>query len=369
MNGMRNQSPRPSIRGPAIAACALLAACSLLLACGELSREASEAQLLILDSERYRAGILPVAGGRLVLLRRVDGDNVLLAAPGRWGDRPVSVDARSEWSMSLGHIAWLGPQAEWWTHQDVDPQRRDAASTWPPDPYLTEAAYRVTERGPTVVALRGPHSPVSGVTLAKRYELLGEGLVIRTTCVNTGERAVAWDLWSNARFDGDRVRCFVPVAAGTDGGTSPMIEDEGVDAIPYRVVDGHLTLDLASPGDGHRAMSKYGIDPGADYLAAFHPDGDCVVCLMASAAGPPAPGQRRVEIYVSRHGGRDDGLLEVEHHGAYQRLEPGASMDLTEVWTVRSYPGPAEPTAQVEFLRSVVAELQASPAVAAALRP
>ena len=54
------------------------------------------------------------------------------------------------------------------------------------------------------------------------------------------------------------------------------------------------------------------------------------------------PEQGFVEVYrLVTPGGKED-LLELEHHSAYQEMEPGASMVMTERWTFHSFAGPRD---------------------------
>ena len=332
--------------------------------CGERTTDRGEDDLLLLQDHRYVVGLLPRIGGRLVVFRRRDGANALLADPAQWGEPGPEPTAEAGWRAYNGHIAWLGPQAEWWTRQSLNPKRNQRAVTWPPDPWLIYADYAVEASTPTHVVLRGPASPISGVTLTKDYRLEPAGLVITVTATNHTDRELEWNLWSNTRFDGDTTRCFAPLpTAGGDFRIDlPTDAPRTKGPVYYDVIDDCLTLRLgrdADPGT-REAKAKYFLDPGAPWLAAFPPNGDCLVMHIPVPEAPPAAGQGRVEIYCSRTR-NEPGLLELEHHGAYTALPPGGSMTRSETWALLPYRGSASPEAQLAFVRRHLDQEATSP--------
>lgn len=339
--------------------CLLLLTVGCMEPRGERVTGPGEEHLLLLEDERYVVGLLPAVGGRLVVFRLRDGENVILSDPSQWPDAAETAPEpgpESLWTAYHGHIAWLGPQHEWWVHQDANPLRRDRAETWPPDPYLIYGRFELLERSPTHAVLRGPASPLSGARLTKRYELGSEGLVVTVTATNTSATERSLDLWSNTRFEGWTSVPFVPLpdppAAFRVDWDSGTPRSKGM--IFHRVVDGYFSLQLgddADPGTPDNEV-KYFMDPGAPHLAAFRP-GTCFLKHFEIAATDPAPQQGRVEIYANRSDG-GSALLEVEHHGPYTTLQPGESMELSERWQLHPYPGPVEHAAQVAFLRSLV---------------
>jgi hypothetical protein len=336
----------------------------LLISVGCAERDAArvagpgEEHLLLLEDDRYVVGLLPAVGGRLVVFRLREGANVILSDPAQWPDAATTAPEPgpdSRWTAYNGHIAWLGPQHEWWIHQDANPKRRDAAAHWPPDPYLIYGRYTALEQSPSHAVLEGPPSPLSGVTFTKTYRLEGGGLTVSVRATNTSAHERSWDLWSVTRFAGETTAPFVPLPEKQadfwvkwDSGNP---QTRGM--VFYEVVDGHFTLQMgadAGPGTARNHV-KYFMNPGAPYLAAFQA-GICFRKQIEIAAEDPAPNQGRVEIYANRSHG-EPGLLEVEHHGPYTTLQPGESMELRERWELHRYSGAHQPTAQTAFLRSL----------------
>jgi hypothetical protein len=60
------------------------------------------------------------------------------------------------------------------------------------------------------------------------------------------------------------------------------------------------------------------------------------------------PEQAFIELY--RGTGRGGEILELEMHGPYETLAPGASMRFEETWELLDYDGPPDAAARVAFL-------------------
>jgi len=65
------------------------------------------------------------------------------------------------------------------------------------------------------------------------------------------------------------------------------------------------------------------------------------------------PEQGFVEVYKSLSATGADDLLELEHHSAYVRLQPGESHVLRERWQIYDYPGALEPEAAVRWYNTL----------------
>ncbi|MDA3962090.1 MAG: DUF4380 domain-containing protein [Planctomycetota bacterium] len=324
------------------------------LGCAERTSPAGEEHLLLLQNHDYVVGLLPKVGGRVVVFRRIDGDNVLLSDPSQWGQAGPEVSATSSWTTYNGHITWIGPQDDWWTKQDLNTKRKEKASRWPPDPWLVFGDYAISEQSPTSVVLTGPSSPVSGLALRKQYDLRDDGLHVSVTATNTSDAEVSWDLWSNTRFDARDTATYVPLPEKGAFWIDPFRTNSPLKRGPlfYRIIGTHFTIPVdssSSPGvENHNV--KYFMDPGAPYLAAVSPS-DCFIKHITIAEGKPAPAHGRVEIY--NHRTARGALLEVEHHGAYTTLQAGDSMSLSERWELHPYTGDTTPEAQAAFVAAL----------------
>jgi len=322
---------------------------------------AAEKCLLILENDRIRVGILPHVGGRIVLLRRPDGENVLHSDPTLWttpeSEAPEpTVDA--PFAAYNGHITWVGPQSGWWTQQNLDAVRRERAPGWPPDPWIVLGRFEVEEKTEDRVKMVGPASPVTGLRMMREIELRDDGTVfVRVTAENTRREPVSWDLWSNTRMAG-RNRCYVPCTKSrvrVEFKTGNMAADR---PMPVDGDDGFFTFDPPRRfEDGVMSyVSKAFIAPKIGLIAGF--TSEDVLLKRAELPGPKDvhPEQSPVEIYqaLSADGKRD--LLELEMHGPFRTLAPGESMTFEETWQVLPYRGPDTPAAHVSFLRKLGVE-------------
>lgn len=327
----------------------------LLMTLGCNREQGSEAnKVLYIENEGLKAGILTDVGGRLVFLGKQGGVNLLKSDTTRWleseAERPHP-SPFSEFKAYDGHIIWPGPQTEWWLHQEVNPERRDDGAIWPPDPYLVHAPYQVVSHRKNSITLAGPHSPVSGITLTKTYSLSGNRLHIKTSMRNTSDGPVEWDLWSNARFEGN-TDFFVPQCE--DGIQRIATEDsETSGRLDGQLIDGAFTfLPHAPEKEQIRRYAKAYLHPEQGRIVAVRED---LMLIMDFKKVPPDqihPDQAFVEIYkqITRDG-KDD-LLELEHHSAHVTLQPGENHTLSETWSIYDYHGRDEIPDFIVFLKN-----------------
>lgn len=323
-----------------------------LLACWCASALAGPAPVeeIALENGTLRLTVTPGLGGRVLGLQR-DGEPNFLKIGEAVKDRPdppVSADAGD--IAYLGHDVWVGPQSEWWLHQQANPARRQARANWPPDPYLGFATTRTLERTPASLALLGVESPVSGVQLRKRFALSRErpdSVELQVEARNVRKQAVAWDLWFNTRVLA-ATRVFVPVSsAPADVRIQPA--GEGFSVPAHVRADGMLVL--STKDDRAAQRGKFLLQPAAGWMAGFQGRQALVIRFAHQPRERIHPEQGQVELYVDAPAGdASAGLLEMEVHAPYRHLAPGASMQAAERWTLLRYDGPDEAAAQRRFL-------------------
>lgn len=305
-----------------------------------------------LDNGVAGARVSEVAGGRLLSFALAGKPNFLLIDEAA-GDPAVPPDASSGYIRYQGHEVWIGPQHEWWVHQDLNPARAAAKATWPPDPWLSLAQYTLVSKKSGEITLDSPASPVSGIQLRKRYALLTDkpdSLRLDAEATNRSGKEAGRDIWFNTRVP-SHTMAYVPVAAQED------IRMEPAGALRTTLDDGVLSLDL--PAAGARARKgKLFVQPSHGWLAAFR-DGQVLVIQFAHqprAAIHPAQGQ--VELYQDIDAGAPGkGMLELEVHAPYVELAPDQAMTASELWTMLAYDGPATREAHLAFLRRHAAQL------------
>ncbi|MEK7476854.1 MAG: DUF4380 domain-containing protein [Candidatus Coatesbacteria bacterium] len=316
----------------------------------------AERHLLVLRNDRVVVGISPRLAGRIVVFRAPDGVNVLDADPVWWAPEAKLPALAAAWDYPAinGHVIWTGPQKEWWIHQTISEEWRTHAYNWPPDPWGEWAPYEVAARTPASVTLTGPASPVTGLRLTKEVGLLPDGRVrIAVRAVNTRDREVSWDLWSNVRVRGT-ARSWVPVT-GSLKIEHGAAADGSLAALDYEVRDGWFRfLDEAPiPAGAVARTAKAFLTPSAGLIAAFDAGRVFLRRFTPAARAAVHPDQGVVEVF--RRADRDPAksLCELEVHGAFTSLPPGGTMALEETWELRRYPGSAEPAAQAAWLKAL----------------
>jgi hypothetical protein len=295
--------------------------------------------------------VLPPLGGRVVTLKKAGGENLLdvdekLLRP----PYPVaSIDTPFRpWN---GRIVWVGPQSGVWSQQDLKPDLKKEKAVWPPDPFNETGRFEVRERTPTRVVLEGTSSPVTGLSFVHEYEITGERTVrMKTTATNRRATPVAWDLWPNTRFRTDAWPYVLLDPAQMLRMDGPALRDPDAGLYPSRSDAGWLTLPPGRKPEGgrKRIWAKAFVRPSRGLIACFVGKQLVLVTAPVVAKAKLHPEQAFIELY--RAAGKGTDILEVEMHGPYETLAPGASMSFEQTFEVLDYDGPADPTAYVARL-------------------
>ena len=295
--------------------------------------------------------VLPPLGGRVVVLKKAGGENLLdvdekLLKP----PYPVpSIDLSFRpWN---GRIVWVGPQSGFWSQQELKPDLKKQNAVWPPDPFNEAGRFEVSEKTPTRVRLEGQASPVTGLAFVHEYEITGERTVrMKTTATNRRATPVSWDIWPNTRFRTDAWP-YVPLdptqMLRMDG---PHSGDDEAGLYPSVSLGGWLSMPPGrKPEDGRkRIWAKAFVRPSQGLIACFA--GKQLVLITAPVVPRPKlhPEQAFIELY--RAAGKGTDILEVEMHGAYETLAPGASTSFEQTFEILDYDGPADPDAHIARL-------------------
>ncbi|PPT73488.1 hypothetical protein XarjCFBP8253_05860 [Xanthomonas arboricola pv. juglandis] len=343
----------------------LVGASALPLATGACADELASSTKPTVERIKLHNGVVeliatPAFGGRVLSFNLRGQPNVLKTGEAV-DQRPApKVSATAGDIPYLGHDVWVGPQSQWWLHQQVNAARKAAAAVWPPDPYLSLATTQAVTRAGDQLILDGVPSPVTGVRLRKRVALSStraDTVEVEATARNIRSDSIAWDLWFNTRVAAG-TRVFVPVADAADIRLQPPTE-AGTVAPTYRHHGGVFALRADAREDRLIQRGKVLLQPSAGWMAGFAGDQVLVIRFAHQPLAAIHPEQGQVELYLdapSQHPER--GLLEMEVHAPYRQLAPGAHMRANEQWTLLRYPGPDEPQAQQQFLCSKAQELQ-----------
>ena len=335
-------------------ALALALPCALMAA----AHAASNLPVHTLDNGSVRATVTDAIGGRLLSFG-LAGKPSFVKSDTAAGDPDAPIGPTTDNVGYFGHETWIGPQKEWWSHQDVNPSR--AGAPWPPDPWLGLSRYKVEDKRADAIALASPPSPVNGLQLVKRYALVPgrpHSLRLDVDAANVRKTQVAWDIWFNTRAHG-ATRVYVPVARRDDVRQQAIEPKPDMKPLTWTLKDGLFSLDTYPAGKGlpHR-NGKMLLQPSSGWMAGFH-DGQVLVIQFAHQPRTAIhPDQGQVELYNDwQPEAPDKGLMEMEVHAPYVQLAPGRHMQASEQWTLLPYDGPDTRKAQVAFLRAHAKEL------------
>ena len=332
----------------------VLAAALAGVALGE-EKGGAAIEMIELTNGTLVVGVIPPLGGRVVLLKAAGGENLLDSDPKRWKPpypRPALGTPFQPWN---GRIVWVGPQTGFWRQQDLRPELKQAHAGWPPDPFNETGRFEIVGRTPTLLKLKGATSPVTGLAFEHEYEITGERTVrMKTTATNGRATPVSWDLWPNTRVrpEGTPYVNLDPTEMLRLDGPRPDDADSGV--YPNEVRGGWLTLAPGrKPGSGRKKLwAKAYVRPARGLIACFFGRQLLVIRAPVVPKGKLHGEQAFIEIY--RGVVKKENVLELEMHGPYETLPPGASMSFEQTFEVLDYDGPQAPEghlARLEALR------------------
>jgi len=325
-------------------------------------------QTLVLDNGSVRLEATTAFGGRVLSWHLANEPNVL-----KIGQEAIRTQPRPDWSANagdipyLGHDIWVGPQSQWWVHQDVNPARRKAAANWPPDPYLSLAPSRVISHDRQQFVLEGAASPVTGVQIRKHVSLSNasaDTVMFEAQARNVRDTPVAWDLWFNSRVAAS-TRVFVPVASAQQDIDLTPSTDPGTTTPVHAWNQGMFVLAAAQSDSPAIQRGKYRLQPSAGWMAGFAGHQLFLIRFEHQPRERIHPEQGQIELYLDAPSRMPaEGLLEMEVHAPYRSLPPGQTMQANERWTLLRYDGPDDAVAQRAFLCQQSARLSLANACA-----
>ncbi len=332
---------------------AVLAAALAGVAFGE-GKGGAASEMIELTNGTLVVGVIPPLGGRVVLLKAAGGENLLDSDPKRWKPpypRPALGTPFQPWN---GRIVWVGPQTGFWRQQDLRPELKQAHAGWPPDPFNETGRFEIVGRTPTLLKLKGATSPVTGLAFEHEYEITGERTVrMKTTATNGRATPVSWDLWPNTRVrpEGTPYVNLDPTEMLRLDGPRPDDADSGV--YPNEVRGGWLTLAPGrKPGSGRKKLwAKAYVRPARGLIACFFGRQLLVIRAPVVPKGKLHGEQAFIEIY--RGVVKKENVLELEMHGPYETLPPGASMSFEQTFEVLDYDGPPTPESHLARLEAL----------------
>ncbi len=325
-------------------------------------------RLVKLSDGKVELGVIPDIGGVVSLLRLSGKENLLKADPAIWNALPRirrKFGPETRWKAYNGHIVWVGPQSEWWMHQDKSIRRQQKKAVWPPDPYLNFGYFEITEFSENRIVMQGPASEFTGLQMTKTIEVRDGRVLFYVSATNIRTVPVSWDLWLNTRVDG-YARCYVPIS---DPGSIRIDgqETRSQDISRFKIDEGYLSIEPLPPSEGkkHR-WAKAFIPADEGWMAAFVSSQALVIRFEKHAPEQIHPEHALVEIYNYTSQDRADALNELEYHAPYVTLPPGESMETAEEWELLPFQN-TDHASCLSFLKEVSANQQLSPLSASPL--
>ncbi len=317
------------------------------------TKKVMSGSLQILENKNIQLGVLPHLGGRIVSLTVANGKNLLNSDTSLWNhqfDKPIKDYVSGEFLQLRGHIAWVGPQSEWWIHQDIHTDKRDQKTNWPPDPFLIYGDYKIQEQSKNTISLLGPESLYTGLQLTNSYSILDNGKInIHTSAKNIRTENVQWDLWLNTRVAGI-TKCYVPISTK---GIKKVDSNDKTNTIEHQVINNYFTFNSASPKSNETIhASKAFLTPEKPYIFAFIQDYMFVIDITIYDKSRVHPEHGMVEIYNEMAATPEKSMLELEYHGSYKTLAPGESMEIEEQWELVKYTGENTEKQHIQFIEN-----------------
>jgi hypothetical protein len=309
--------------------------------------------VLTLQSSDLKIGILPHAGGRLVEFLTPSGANMLRQAPELWDKQLSDIQPDTPWIDYRGHIVWLSPQSQWWAQQNLDADKQQHQSLWPPDPYLTLGKYDILKHTPTCIVLQSPVSPISGLQLNKTYQLLNDSkLLMRTQAVNQSKKQHQWGLWSNTRVPMDS-QVYVQVAMGQPIKLEALRQQElDFKSLPWSITQGWFHFDQPQQlAEQQERWIKVGLHPTNQQIACFHAGYVLIKSAANPLSAPVANEHAPVELFLDFGSDLARNRMEIEMHGEQATLKPGDILNWEETWQLTSYSGPSDSASQIKWLQ------------------
>jgi hypothetical protein len=311
---------------------------------------------LALNNGTINLELTPDIGGRILAVNLQNQPNFLRVGDAVSAEPNPQVTAAANNIGYLGHEIWVGPQSEWWMHQLLNDERRKAKAVWPPDPFLILAKNTVQETSPKKIILRSPNSPVSGVAINKTFSLIAEKpnhIQLDVTATNIRDTQVAWDIWFNTRVP-HTANVYVPVADMSDVRIENFT-DATYGPLAHNFSDGFFALENSASSAHMGRKGKIFIQPAQGWMATFRDQQVFIIQFPLQPKSAIHSAQGQIELYQEfLNAEMGSGLLELEVHAPYRKLESKESMTATETWMLLPNTAGVDPQAQRALLRNLI---------------
>lgn len=322
----------------------------------------SEIDLVRLETSSVKMEITPDLGGRVLQFSVPGMPNILKIGEEELAKPQGEISGKSDFVGYFGHINWLSPQSAWWKDQNINLNRKNNQSIWPPDPYLIFSKNEIIKKSQDLLILKGAKSPITGIQFRKTFTLVTNkpGTIdLNVKAENISADNVSWGIWFNTRVN-PHATVYVPVT----GKNSVRIENYNEKLnlpVNFQLQDNFLSFQHYEFQNNQTKIRKENIRgkafirPAKGWMAAFI-DGQVFVIqfpLQENKKIHEKHGQ--IEIYHSyKRGEQSGGELEMEVHAPLVTLKPGDVMEAVERWSVLPYPGQNTRTSHLQFLQELL---------------
>jgi len=254
----------------------------------------STSDSLVVKANNQYMEIAPAIGGRIVSLK-MDGQNFLTG-------KAINAD-------NWGSTFWTSPQQAW---------------GWPPSEEIDKKPYKVTFNGDTPVLTSEKDSKL-GFVIKKEISGNAEdtSFTITYSITNESDSAQKVAPWEISRVHPGGLT-FYPSGAGAKKGDLASLTQD---------VNGITWFNYESekiPG----GVPKLLADGAEGWLAQVN-DGRILIKKFPNVAQEKiAPGEGEIEMYTNP----DKSYVEIEQQGAYETLNPGATVTWEVHWFLRTLP-------------------------------
>lgn len=303
----------------------------------------------VLKNKYIELRLTPDAGGRVLSVALHQHPNFLKTGDAVQKKPLESVNENTPFIPYFGHEVWFGPQKAWWADQTLLPKRKKQLFAWPPDPFSSLSANQLITKTDKKIVLKSPASPINGLQIEKTFELVADNpyqIDLWVNAKNTRSKPVAWDIWFNTRTF-STTRIYAPVNEKVDVGRLDWDA-----SVPYIIQDRLLSLQLVPvESDKKQIKGKVFFQPSEGWFAAFNQRQLLIVQFPYLSIEKIHPDQGQLEFYLEYDPANEGaGILEMEVHSAYKKLEHGEEMQARERWTLIEYSGDGSVEAQRKFL-------------------
>lgn len=314
-------------------------------------------QVTYLERGQLKVGVLTGTGGRIVYFglnkNILKSDTALWTEPGH--EKPANGEV-SFYKAYHGNMVWPSPMCEWWTKQNLFPEKRKNADRWPPDPFIIYSDWKIIEQTNNSLEWQSPDSPVSGIRITEYVKFENDSVMLfKVDFKNITDSVIHWGIWLNTAIEG-KSRCFVNV--NSIGNVKIKGKENPGENIPWKTESGFFTfLPDEVALNNERIYTKACIKPKYNRIAAFSENQLLIINTFYDKISHVHPEQSEIEIFNQISTAKNEELLELEFHTDYCDIEPGHSIMAVQKWMIYPCPDLKNDQQRIKFLDTKLSQI------------